>query len=625
MESKSKVRSLRVTLSLTVAAIITALTVAVSFIAYSSTYKAVSSVYLDQMKNSNKIISKDVASFYDDAEKEAALIAGLDSVAAASAGGPAASAKAAVEEAASALKTYQNVFVAAADGKGGARIVAASLESSVGSAVDAAGGVAAALSGSPWSSAAFPSPKDGSALIRVLVPVKVAGKVVGLVGLDADFGRFAQDMVSSVKIGKTGYPYIADSRGVFIAHPTADNVFKLGISDYDWGKTALSSASGTVLNYLWQGKEKFLSFERDEKRGILVFSSIYVSDAQADALSTAVLLVVVSFVGIAIAVLGINLFMGSRLKPLVAAAKAADGLAGGDLEVDIPSGRRDEIGLLLGSLGSMAAKLREVVSSVKSGADNLGAGSQEISSASQALSQGSTEQASSAEEISSTMEEMASTTRQNADAAAATEALARKAASNAVDGGRAVADTLDAMRRIASSIGIIEEIARQTNLLALNAAIEAARAGEAGKGFAVVASEVRKLAERAQKAAAEIAVLSTGSVAVAERAGGLLASIVPDIQKTAELMLEISSASREQSSGADQVAKAVNQLDSVVQSNSASSEELAASAEELSGQAMALRETVSFFRLGAEAEDPVADDSVRFLPRARPAAKAAAS
>ena len=195
------------------------------------------------------------------------------------------------------------------------------------------------------------------------------------------------------------------------------------------------------------------------------------------------------------------------------------------------------------------------------------------------------------------MEEIAATTRQNTENAVATEALSRKVAEDALEGGRAVEDTVKAMKDIASSITIIEEIARQTNLLALNAAIEAARAGEAGKGFAVVASEVRKLAERAQKAASGISVLSKGSVEVAEKAGVLLGRIVPDIQRTSSLMQEIASASREQSAGVEQVTQAVAQLDNVIQRNSAASEELAASAEELSGQAASQQEALSFFRL----------------------------
>jgi methyl-accepting chemotaxis protein len=601
MKAKTRTRSIKIVLSIAVAAIITVMTAVVCLIAYSSSFGAVSKVYLDELKSYNRTISAETSSFYDEAEKDAAFLAKLDAVREAVSKGAPASAAAVLSEAVQSLGSYESAFVAVDEGGGRARIVASSQASAVGSELKESAGVASALSGSIWASAPFRSPRAGTALVRVLAPVTAGGKVAGLVGLDADFSSFAQPLVSSVIIGKSGYPYITDMRGVFVAHPTAANVLAEGIEKYDWGKRALKSPSDTVINYPWEGKNKFLSVERDEKHGLLVFSSIYVADAQEDAYAIAVVLVLVGVIGILVAFLGIFLFMGSRLKPLTAAAAAADSLANGDLVAKMPVGRNDEIGLLLRSLGSMADKLRQVVMNVKAGSETISSGSQEISSASQSLSQGATEQAASTEEISSSMEEMAATTRQNAEGALETESLARKASSDAVEGGRAVAETVEAMRRIASSIGIIEEIARQTNLLALNAAIEAARAGEAGRGFAVVASEVRKLAERSQKAAAEIAVLSSGSVAVAERAGGLLASIVPDIQKTAEKMLEISSASREQSEGADQVAKALSQLDTVVQSNSASSEELAASSEELSSQATMLREAISFFRTDEDA------------------------
>jgi methyl-accepting chemotaxis protein len=151
------------------------------------------------------------------------------------------------------------------------------------------------------------------------------------------------------------------------------------------------------------------------------------------------------------------------------------------------------------------------------------------------------------------------------------------------------------MRNIAEKISIIEEIARNTNLLALNAAIEAARAGEHGKGFAVVAAEVRKLAENSQKAASEISELSKTSVDIAEQAGELLTKIVPDIQKTAELVQEISAASSEQKSGTEQINKAIMQLDGVIQQNASASEEMASMAEELSSQAEQLQATMEFF------------------------------
>ncbi len=277
--------------------------------------------------------------------------------------------------------------------------------------------------------------------------------------------------------------------------------------------------------------------------------------------------------------------------------KVSQEIAGGNLMIEVKE-RSDKDGLMR-ALKSMVEKLTDVVNDVKGAADNVASGSSQTSTTSQAMSQGATEQAASAEEVSSSMEEMVSNIKQNADNAQQTEKIALKSAQDAKEGGKAVAETVGAMKEIASKISIIEEIARQTNLLALNAAIEAARAGEHGKGFAVVATEVRKLAERSQVAAGEISKLSASSVEVAEKAGEMLARIVPDIQKTAELVQEISAASNEQNTGAEQINKAIQQLDQVIQQNAAATEQMASTSEELSSQAGQLQGTISFFRIGA--------------------------
>ena len=275
-----------------------------------------------------------------------------------------------------------------------------------------------------------------------------------------------------------------------------------------------------------------------------------------------------------------------------------DKVAGGDLDVDFNQGRAGKRNSgILASIEQMTERLREIVETVRNASDNVASGAQEVSSTAQELSQGASEQASSVEEVSSSMEEMGSNIQQNTDNAVQTEKIARKAADDAREGGDAVVNTVTAMNQIADKISIIEEIARQTNLLALNAAIEAARAGEHGKGFAVVASEVRKLAERSQTAAAEINTLASSSVEVAQTAGKMLEQLVPDIQRTAELVQEISAASREQNSGSQQINAAIQQLDQVVQQNAAASEELASTTEEMSSQAEQLQQAMLFFKL----------------------------
>ncbi len=276
----------------------------------------------------------------------------------------------------------------------------------------------------------------------------------------------------------------------------------------------------------------------------------------------------------------------------------AEKIANGDLHVD-KSEKPAEQGIYAALFG-MREKLIEIVSGIRNNSDTLSNAASEVASTSESLSQSSSEQSASVEQTSASIEQMSAGISQNNENSKLTEQIASESANDAIEGGEAVKQTVEAMSQIADKIGIIEDIAYQTNILALNASIEAARAGSHGRGFSVVATEVRKLAERSQSAASEISQLTSSSEDIAKRAGTLLEKIVPNIQKTADLVQEISAASDEQAIGASQIADAMGQLDSVTQQNAAASEQLAATAEESKSQVKSLSEQLLFFKLDGQ-------------------------
>jgi methyl-accepting chemotaxis protein len=279
---------------------------------------------------------------------------------------------------------------------------------------------------------------------------------------------------------------------------------------------------------------------------------------------------------------------------LRALSEVAASIAEGDLTVEAKAlSDKDSLGI---ALIQMLESLRKTVHEVTGASTNVASGSQEMSATAQQLSQGAAEQAAAAEESTAAIEQMSASVKQNADNARQTEKIASMASEDAKASGDAVNRTVDAMKKVAEKITIIEEIARKTDLLALNAAVEAARAGEHGRGFAVVASEVRKLAERSQTAAAEISRLTIEGVKTAESGGVLIAKLVPDIRKTAELVREISAASSEQSTGTDQINKAMQQLDQVIQQNASASQQMASTSDELATQAESLLSSIRFFK-----------------------------
>jgi len=353
-----------------------------------------------------------------------------------------------------------------------------------------------------------------------------------------------------------------------------------GIESNEWFKMAT-----TRINKLKE-IENTIAKELNELAGKLI------EEANASFISLSIMTAMTLIATILLA-----LFLTSLItKPVNQGVVFAKKLAEGDLTAELEIDQKDEIGQLASALVDMRNQVSKVVTNVRTNADTLASSSQEISTTAQTLSQSAIEQASGVEMTTSSVEQLNASVQQNTENAQVTEQIATKSAEEAEQGGRAVTETVDAMKNIAKKISLIEDIAYKTNLLSLNAAIEAASAGDHGKGFAVVAAEVRKLAESSRITAEEINILASDSVDIAEKAGGLITNVVPEISRTSDLVQEISAASTEQSSGIAQISEAMSRLDTATQQNASASEELAATSEEMSGQAAQLQQAVAFFK-----------------------------
>ncbi len=494
---------------------------------------------------------------------------------------------------------YEGLALVSPDGK----VITASPSSYASLDVRDRGYFKAAMSGGNGRSKPLTSRATGNPIFVASTPIKGAdGGVRGVLFAVVRITDLYDMILAPIKIGANGYAFVIDPNGMIIGHPNKKFIMDLNVSGSDYGKVMLAKRDGTYKYFFDKQKQwKAMAFGEAKSAGWIIAITAPLGELMSplSAIRNA------SVIGTLLTILAVGLVVFFVVNRIVQSVNSSVGVlakvAEGDLDVEISQSdvnRFDEIGDISRAVQSMVNNLVRTVISIRDATDEVASGSEELSSASMALAEGVNSQAANVEEVSASMEEMTGSIRQNADNAEKTQQIAIQAASDAEIGGTAVAETVAAMKDIAEKISVIEDIARQTNLLALNAAIEAARAGEHGKGFAVVAAEVRKLAEHSGNAAADISDLSASSVAIAEKAGEMLTKIIPDIKQTADLVDEIAASSSQQNNGATQISSAVQLLDSVIQSNSSSSEEMSSTSEELAGQGDALRQIVSFFRIG---------------------------
>ena len=310
-----------------------------------------------------------------------------------------------------------------------------------------------------------------------------------------------------------------------------------------------------------------------------------------------VIVILLSILVAASAVIVGRVLYSNVVGPLKKGVSFAEAIGKGDLTATIDFTSRDEIGQLCEALRSMVANLRGIVMTIDKNSNKLVESGALLNTSSQKLSKGASEQAASAEEVSTAIEEMVANIDQNTENAIATEKLTSSTVENVNLSSQYSGEAAEAMKTIAEKISIISDIAFQTNILALNAAVEAVRAGEQGRGFSVVAAEVRKLAERSKQAASEIVTLVNQGLRVTQMAGEKAKSLVPDIEKTTVLIKEISAASIEQKTGAEQINMAMQNLNVITQENASSSDELTNSSVVLSNLATELKQAVGYFKL----------------------------
>ena len=462
-------------------------------------------------------------------------------------------------------------------------------------------------------------PASGSFMLFLNARGQTAGGKAVIAGMGLSVDAMAET-IRSYKVGQTGFVYLVRANGSLLIHrdpALADGKHQLkDLPGFDeaLSKTLLTGNKYTYASYAAPSGKQLVAASFIPELNLYVVAEVPEAEVLGNVMRSALSAALIAgLVGGGIALLIIYVISRAIAAPVARAADMLGDIASGngDLSRRMAVESDDEVGALASAFNRFIASLNVTIREVRDSTEAIASASSQIASGNLDLSARTEAQASSLEETAAAMEELTSTVKQNADNARQANHLVVSASSHAVKGGdvvgqvvRTMSEITESSRKIADIIGVIDGIAFQTNILALNAAVEAARAGEQGRGFAVVATEVRNLAQRSSQAAREIKdlIVDSGSRVEAgsrlvDSAGATMQDIVVSVQRVADLMGEIASASQEQSQGIAQVNATVTQMDDATQQNAALVEEAAAAAQSLQDQAGKLAQVVSVFTL----------------------------
>ena len=446
----------------------------------------------------------------------------------------------------------------------------------------------------------------GILMVTVITSFMENGKYLGQTGIDLTLEGI-QDLVQKINPFKSSIAYLVASNNKYVSHPDRSlfnkdvlevnaeykNLFLNALKKIKENKSSnfkLKKESGTYyisFTPIKAGMDNYWALITETPYKVLTEKSdmLFLKSNIAGVLSLIVLFIIITY------------SLNKTTKQLIEVIHFSKEISKGNLKSSLIVNGKDEIAQLAESMNYMSANLKEFIGKIAQSSDKLNLISDHITRFSSELSEGASSQAASSEEVMASIEKMSANIHSNTENAKETEKISAQTLNGVKKGSKSAHQTLDAINEIAEKITIINEISRQTNILALNAAVEAARAGEHGKGFGVVASEVKKLAEKSQKAANYINELSEKGVDISSLAEKELSELVPEVEKTATLISEITNASNEQSNGVDQIQMAVQSLNEIAQKNAAFSVQLNDKANSLLKEASMLKSYIHYFKI----------------------------